>query len=119
MKDNFLNVNFKSEYYIPIIEGKKTQTMRVPPARWDVKEDDMVVANFKGIPNKILLQITKVGYKNFRSINDEDAKREGFSSAAELKHVLEEIYTTYTLREYDRLYYYQFVVAGELDIVVE
>ena len=118
MNSLFQNVNFNGEYYEPILNGNKTQTMRIPSSRWDVEEDDLVVANFKGREEKLLLCITKIGYKNFGSINDEDAKREGFGSAAELKHTLEEIYTRYTLQEYNRIYYYQFEVAGELDIKV-
>ena len=118
MKDNYPNVYFKGEYLEPILEGRKTQTMRNPPSRWDVKEEDIVVANFTGRSEKLLLQITKSSYKNFGSINDEDAEREGFSNAAELKHVLEEIYSGYVLNDYNRLYYYQFEVIGELDIHV-
>ena len=118
MKNNYPNVKFKGEHFQKILEGKKTQTMRTPPGRWEVNKDDIVVANFTERPEKLLLQITKSSYKNFGSINDEDAKREGYKNAAELKHALEEIYTEYTLREYNRLYYYQFEVIGELDIKV-
>lgn len=119
MKNNFVNVKFNDEWYEPILEGRKTQTMRIPPSRWNVEEDDLVVANFKGKPKKVLLEITKIGYKNFGSINDEDAKREGLTSVDELKKVLQEIYNEYALYDFNRIYYYQFRVAGEVDVEVK
>ncbi len=117
MLNKYPNVNFKSEYYPAIIKGRKTQTMRIPSSRWDVQVDDIVVANFKGNSRKLLLQITDVGYKSFGSINDDDAKREGFTSKSELINVLKEIYSEYTLMEYNRIYYYRFEVIGELSKV--
>ena len=118
MLKNKSHLKFKGEYYPLIKDGRKTQTMRIPPKRIDnIKEHDLVVAVFTDRPEQLLLEITKMGYKNFGSITDDDAKREGFRNAAELKHELETIYTTYTLDNYNRLYYYQFVVAGVMEVV--
>ena len=77
-------IKFKQEFLEKILDGSKTQTMRLPVSRVDVAEEDIVIALF---PNgeEIPLKITKVGYKSFKSINDEDAKREGFSNAEEKK----------------------------------
>ena len=113
-------LKFKGKYYPLIKTGAKTQTMRIPAKRIDnIKEHDFVVATFTDRPEMLLLEITKVGYKSFGSITDEDAKREGFMSKAELRHELETIYTEYVLQDYNRLYYYQFILAGELEVVKE
>lgn len=118
MLNNKSHIKFKGKYYQLIKEGKKTQTMRIPPKRVEnIKEHDLVIATFTGRQEQLLLEITKIGYKNFGSITDEDAKREGFQNKAELKHELETIYTTYVLEDYNRLYYYQFIVAGEMEVV--
>lgn len=117
MKSSYYQVKFTDEWYEPILEGRKTQTMRIPSSRWEVQEEDIVLANFKNIDKKILLEIKKVGYKNFGSINDEDAKREGVSNAAELKHILQEIYEGYLLESYNRVYYYRFEVIGVIEEV--
>ena len=66
-------IKFKQEFLEKILDGSKTQTMRLPVSRVDVHENDTVIALF---PNgeEIPLRITKVGYKSFKSINDEDAE---------------------------------------------
>lgn len=117
MENLYSGIKFKGKYYDLIVSGRKTQTMRIPAARLNVKEHDLVLANFTDRKEQLLLEITKVGYKSFGSINDEDAKREGFTSTAELKHELEDIYSIYTLQEYNRVYYYRFIVAGESMVV--
>jgi len=118
MLDNNKVLKFKGKYYEPIKEGRKTQTMRTPVKRIDdIKVGDLVLAWFTDRTEELLLEITGVGYKSFGSINDDDAKREGFENVAELKHELENIYTDYTLQEYNRMYYYQFIVAGVMEVV--
>lgn len=113
-------LKFKGKYYDLIKNGSKTQTMRIPAKKLkDIKPHDLVIAIFTDREEQLLLEITEVGYKQFKSITDEDAKNEGFNSVAELKHELEEIYTIYTLQDYDRLYYYKFIVAGEMEVVKE
>lgn len=100
-------VKFKQEYYEPIMNGVKTQTMRIPPKRLDVKFGEKFIALF---PNgeELLCRCIDTGYKAFKSINDDDAQREGFNSASELKKVLEDIYTDYPLEPYSRIYFYRF-----------
>ena len=102
-------IKFKQEFLEKILDGSKTQTMRLPVSRVDVAEEDIVIALF---PNgeEIPLKITKVGYKSFKSINDEDAKREGFSNAEELKKCLKDIYQEYRVEDFMRFYYYRFEV---------
>lgn len=102
-------IKFKQEFLEKILDGSKTQTMRLPVSRVDVHENDTVIALF---PNgeEIPLWITKVGYKSFKSINDEDAEREGFSNAEELKKCLKDIYQEYRIEDFMRFYYYRFEV---------
>ena len=106
-----LVVKFKQKYYRQIVRGVKTQTMRLPAKRIDVSVGEKVIALF---PNgeELLLRITNVGYKYFKSINDDDAKREGFGSADELKEELLDIYSDYMIEDSNRFYYYQFEYLG-------
>jgi len=104
-------MKFKDHYYPAIKNGVKTQTMRMPHKRFNVNENEYVIGRFKTYED-ILLKITKVGYKMFKSINDEDAMREGFNSADELKNELLEIYKDKKVLETSRFYYYQFKFKG-------
>lgn len=104
-------IKFKDHFYQSIKNGSKTQTMRMSHKRVDVKEDEYVIGRFKTFED-VLLKISKVGYKMFKSINDEDAKREGFNSADELKQELLEIYNDVEVLETSRFYYYQFKFKG-------
>lgn len=103
------DVKFKKEYYPLIRDGLKTQTLRIARKRLDVREGDFVNAIFPGIPEKFIIQINKIGYKQFKSITLDDAKREGFDSIADLKNELLKIYPL--INRFDRLYYYQFEVV--------
>lgn len=105
-------VKFNQEYFQPVLDGSKTQTMRMAHKRLDVKADDEVIAIFPD-GQELPLKITDTGYKAFKSINDEDAEREGFSSALELKNVLREIYKDFGVEDYNRFYYYRFKLIDE------
>lgn len=100
-------VKFHQEYYQLILDGSKTQTMRMAHKRIDVKPGDEVVAVFPE-GQELLLRIISMGYKAFKSITDGDAEREGFKSASELKNVLREIYKDFNVEDYNRFYYYRF-----------
>lgn len=118
MFENYPQLKFKGKFYELILKGSKSQTMRIPAKKLDnIKPHDMVIAIFDDRNEQLLLEITDVGYKQFRSITQEDALREGFQNISELKHELETIYTSYTLQEYDRLYYYRFILAGVAEVV--
>ena len=106
-----IQIKFKDEYFQSILNGSKIQTMRMPQSRIEVKEGDNVIGVFKNNP-PVLLRIIKVGFKYFKSINDADAKREGFESADELKEVLKEIYNEYQILDSSRVYYYRFKYLG-------
>ena len=97
-------LKFNKEYYMPILAGEKTQTMRRNKKR--VRPDDVVLARFNGTDFTLKLKITKMGYKQMKYVNDDDAKREGFESAEELKKALTDIYPT--IDNLTRLYWYQF-----------
>lgn len=101
-------VKFLEKYYYPILDSVKTQTMRVARKRLDVREGDIVTAVFKGKEETCKLKILKIGYKQMKSIDLDDAIREGYNTLSEFKNDLLKIYPT--LFRFDRLYYYQFEV---------
>lgn len=102
-------IKFNKEYYKPIKEGLKTQTLRKSNKR--LKKEEIVKAIFPGSPDECYLQIINTGYKQFKYLNEEDAKLEGYDSLTDLKKDLLTIYPT--LDNFDRLYYYQFKVVDE------
>ena len=111
--DTMINLlKFNKKYYKPIITGLKTQTLRKSNKK--ITEDEIIKAVFPGTKNECTLKITKTGYKQFKYLNDEDAKMEGYDSLEDLKKDLLTIYSN--LDNFDRLYYYQFQVVDENDI---
>ena len=103
-------IKFKKEFYNLIKEGKKTQTLRIPQKRLDLKKYDFATCIFEGCDEQIFVTITDVGYKYWQSLNDEDAKREGFDTLDDLKKFLHSIYPN--VPSWGRLYYYRFKVEG-------
>jgi len=99
-------IKFNKKYYHLICDGVKTQTMRLARKRLDVREGDIVHAVFPGLDEKVKIQIHKIGYKQFKSINLVDAEREGYDSITDLKNDLLKIYPL--ISKFDRLYYYIF-----------
>lgn len=97
-------LKFNKEYYMPIITGEKTQTLRKNKKR--VKPGDIVKCVFPGTNMECKIKITKIGYKQFKYLNDDDAKREGYNTLDELKEALLNIYPT--LDPLYRVYYYRF-----------
>ena len=109
MKNKSLTVvKFHKKYYLPILNGDKTQTMRTARKRLDVKVNEVVNCAFTGWNKTIRVKITKIGYKQFKSITDEDAQLEGYNTKEELIEALLEFYPN--LDKWDRLYYYRFKV---------
>jgi len=108
--DTMINlIKLKKEYYKSIIDGIKTQTLRKHNKR--LKEEEIVKAIFPGTEKECYIQITNTGYKQFKYLNDEDARLEGYKTVDELKKALLKIYPR--LDNFDRLYYYQFKVVDE------
>ena len=101
-------IKFNKEYYQPIVDGIKTQTLRNKNKR--LNPDEIVKAIFPGTDLEVMIRITKTGYKQFKYLDEEDAKWEGYNSLDELKKDLQEIYPS--LDAFDRLYYYRFEVVG-------
>jgi len=95
---------FNKEYYMPILTGEKTQTMRKNKKR--VRPGDIVLAVFTGTDFTQKLRITKIGYKQLKQITDEDAQLEGYKNREELQKTLMKIYPR--IDKFDRLYYYRF-----------
>ena len=100
-------LKFNKEYYNNIIDGIKTQTLRTSNKRLQV--DEIVKAIFPGTELECIIRITDAGYKQFKYLNDEDAKLEGYDSLQDLKSDLTTIYPR--LDAFDRLYYYRFEVV--------
>lgn len=106
MKEKTKEVKFDSIYYDWIREGRKRQTIRTPPKRWDVTKGDIVTAHFTGSSKTLQLMIEKTGYKSFKNLSNLDAELEGFDSVGELKDALL-IYYPNLIPE-NRVYYYRF-----------
>ena len=106
-------VKFKKEFISQIRKGEKIQTMRIPAKRIEVKKGDIVKAIVPGVKGHFIIKIDKVGYKSFKSINDGDAKLEGFNNSKELQDVLVSIYDNYNLFDNSRIYYYKFHVIED------
>ena len=102
-------LKFNKEYYQPIIDGVKTQTLRKNNKRLQV--DEIVKAIFSGTTHELKIRITDNGYKQFKYLDDEDAEREGYETLEELKKDLKNIYPH--LDNFDRLYYYRFEVIED------
>lgn len=98
-------LKFDKKYYMPILAGEKTQTIRKNKKR--IRAGETVKGIFPGTPMECRLKITKIGYKQFKYLNDDDAKREGFNTLDELKEELLKIYPT--LDPLYRVYYYRFI----------
>lgn len=106
--DTMINlIKFNKEYYKSIINGIKTQTLRKSNKR--LQEEEIVKAIFPGTENECYLKITNTGYKQFKYLNEEDAKLEGYKTLKELKKDLLKIYPS--IDALTRLYYYQFKVV--------
>lgn len=99
-------LKFKKKYYLPIINGDKTQTLRDKNKR--LREGETVKAVFPGTGLGCKIKITETGYKQFKHINDEDVEREGFNDIGELQNELERIYRN--IDQFTRLYYYRFKI---------
>ena len=103
-------IKFKPEFFKKIKDGEKTQTLRTPSHRIHVRPGDFAACIFPGLKDQLYVTITKIGYKHFVELNEDDAKREGFESVNELKKCLLEIYPT--LDNASILYYYRFELDG-------
>lgn len=99
-------LKFNKKYYLPILIGDKTQTLRRNNKR--LREGEIVKAIFPGIKMSCKIKITKTGYKQFKYLNIEDAQHEGYSEISELKNELLKFYPS--IGRFDRLYYYRFKV---------
>lgn len=108
-------IKFKKEFYKLIKKGVKTQTLRIPAKRLDLKKYDFAVCVFEDCPEQIYVTITDVGYKLWKTLSEEDALREGFDSLHDLKQFLVEIYPD--IHAWDRLYFYRFKVEGVTETV--
>lgn len=100
-------LKFNKKYYADIISGIKTQTIRKHNKKF--KDGQIVKAIFPGTDKECFIEITHSGYKQFKYVNDDDAKREGYTSAEKLKSELLDIYPV--LDSLTRIYYIQFKVV--------
>lgn len=110
-------IKFKKRFYQSIKDGIKTQTLRIPQKRLDLKKYDFATCIFEDCPEQIYVTITDVGYKYWQSLNEKDAEMEGFESVDELKKFLLSVYPN--VPAWGRLYYYRFTVEGVTEKVKE
>lgn len=103
-------LKFNKKYYADIISGVKTQTIRKHNKKF--KDGEIVKAIFPGSENECFIQITSTGYKQFKYLNDEDAKREGYKSIKDLESELLDIYPM--LDNLTRIYWYRFKVVDDI-----
>lgn len=109
-------IKFKKEFYPLIKSGSKTQTLRRPSKRLDVKPGDFAVCIFEDCPEKIFINITDAGCKMWKGLTEEDAAREGFDSLHDLKKCLLKIYPD--IQPWDRFFFYRFEVDGFTEKIV-
>ena len=110
MTEEYYMINllkFNKKYYKAIADGRKTQTLRNKNKRLETGET--VKAIFPGTDLECIIQITDTGYKQFKYLNDDDAKLEGYDSLEDLKKDLQEIYPL--MMWSDRLWYYRFKIV--------
>lgn len=103
-----MKIKFHKKYYLSMLSGDKTQTMRIARKKLKVKENDVCTAVFPGWDKTLKIKILGVGYKQVKSINEDDVLREGCNSKREFIDELLEFYPN--LDKGDRLYYYIFGV---------
>ena len=99
-------IKFNKKYYLPILNQDKTQTLRKDNKR--LREGEIVRAVFPGTGLTCKIRIIKTGYKQFKQLTEEDAKREGFNNIGELENEILRIYPR--CDRFTRLYYYRFEV---------
>lgn len=102
-------LKFNKKYYSDIVSGVKNQTIRKHNKKF--RDGEIVKAIFPGTDKGCLLKITGTGYKQFKYIDDEDAKLEGYKTVTELKSELLDIYPL--LDAMTRIYYIRFMVVDE------
>ncbi len=103
-------LKFNKKYYNNILSGVKTQTIRKNNKKF--KKDEIVKAIFPGTCDECYIQITDYGYKQFKYLDHEDARLEGYSTLEELKSDLLDIYPL--LDAMTRIYYIRFKVVDEI-----
>ncbi|WP_305555362.1 ASCH domain-containing protein [Methanobrevibacter sp. V74] len=104
-------IKFHKKYYLKILNKDKTQTMRLARKRLDVHENDIVTAVFPGWDKTLKIKITKIGYKQVKSINEKDAYLEGSKTKEELLNDLIGFYPN--LNIWDKVYYYKFELISK------
>ncbi|NOU58638.1 ASCH domain-containing protein [Marinifilum caeruleilacunae] len=77
-------IHFHSDFYEDIKNGYKTQTARFKEAAPELGRGEAIFDDKPPIP----IDITKVKYKKFESLNREEVQKDGFNSKTELWSVL-------------------------------
>ena len=103
-------LKFNKKYYQNIITGVKTQTIRKHNKKF--RKDEIIKAIFPGTTDECYLQITDSGYKQFKYLDHEDARLEGYSTLEELKSDLLDIYPL--LDAMTRIYWIRFKVVDKI-----
>ena len=82
------NLRLSEEYFDLVLSGRKTSTIR----RNYVLVNNLIIPLIS-VKRKVLIRILKLDYnKTFSDLTDEDARKDGFTSADELRSKLKEFY---------------------------
>lgn len=77
---NFLDDIYTNKKYTTIRKGRKT----IQPGILLLENDN----------NRLVVNVTKVIYKHFDELSEEDAKNDGFNSLEDLRHAIKKLYPT-------------------------
>jgi len=88
-RSRILSLRLKPDLFEAVRCNKKTSTIRA--GRKNIEEGLLVL---ESPLTSLLVRITRVTYKRFKSLSDEDAKKDGFSNVDQLRKELLSIYPT-------------------------
>ena len=88
-RNRILSLRLRPEFLEAVRCGRKSSTIRA--GRKNVEQDLLVLESKQG---SLLVRITRVTYKRFKSLTDEDARKDGYGGVDQLEKELRSIYPT-------------------------
>ena len=89
---------FKQKFYNLILEGKKTQTIRLWKRKSNLKKGDEFECFFGFKHKKLKAKISNILIKNFEQITENEVKQDGFFNKKELLLSLKNFYPNFDLK---------------------
>lgn len=77
-------IHFHEDFYLPILEGSKTQTARIDEPIPETGNGEAIFSDGRSIP----IQILEVSHKCFNHLSLEEVQKDGFNTHKELWNVL-------------------------------